>query len=190
MNVEWATRWNKTRELYDKIRADNLRIVIDALKKENVTMVQMTYHGGGDSGDYHFPIYRVKQQDGETVDLENTEGYGPSSYTLGASGEFTSETKITIFCVHPGDWDNETKTQGTPRVEEEEMTMVKAVYQIMEEAVEAQHSGWYNNEGAEGGVQIDVLNGRINVSHGDYVTETVWNEYSIEASSEASPSVS
>lgn len=188
--VDFISRWQKLRELNDQIRGDNLRIVIDALKSQNVTMVEMTYSGGGDSGEYHYPVYTVKKGD-ETVALENREGYGGSSYRLEpASGEFISETKITISHVHPGDWDPETKTQGAPRVEEEETEMVKAVYQIMEEAVESQHGGWYNNEGGEGSVQIDVFNEKIDVEHGDYVMETVWNSYSIEASAKADTSES
>lgn len=177
---EFVSRWNKLRKLNDQIRGKNLRVVIDALKKENVTKVDMTYSGGGDSGDYHYPVYTVKRGD-ETVSLENREGYGGSSYQLDSSGEFTSGTKITISHVHPGDWDNETRTQGTPRIEEEETEMVKAVYEIMEEAVESQHGGWYNNEGGEGTVTLDVEEEQIEVSHGDYIMETVWNEYTIKA---------
>ena len=186
---DYVSRWQKLRELNDQIRGDNLRIVIDALKSQNVTMVRMTYSGGGDSGEYHYPVYTVKKGD-ETIDLENREGYGGSSYSLDSSGEFTSETKITISHVHPGDWNKKTRTQGAPRIEEEETEMVKAVYLIMTESVESRHGGWYNNEGGEGAVQIDVFNEKIDVSHGDYVTETVWNEYSIEASPEADASVS
>lgn len=177
---DYVSRWEKLRELNDQIRGKNLRTVIDALKKENVTMVEMTYSGGGDSGDYHYPVYTV-EKGGESVPLENREGYGGSSYSLGSSGEFTSETKITISHVHSGDWDPKTKTQGAPRIEEDEVSLVKAVYQIMEEAVESQHCGWYNNEGGEGTVTLRVEGEQIDVEHGDYVTETVWNSYTIQA---------
>ena len=177
---EFVSRWHKLNELNDQIRGKNLRIVIDALKKENVTCVVMTYSGGGDSGDYHYPVYTVKKGD-ETVDLECRAGYGGSSYSLDSSGEFTSETKITISHVHAGDWDSETRTQGAPRIEENEVRLVEAVYQIMEEAVESQHCGWYNNEGGEGTVTLNVEGAQIDVEHGDYVTETVWNSYTIQA---------
>ena len=59
--------------------------------------------------------------------------------------------------------------------------MIQAICDIMEQAVEAKHSGWCNNEGGEGEIVINVPEERLEVSHGDYIMETVWDEYMIEA---------
>lgn len=180
---EFYYRWARMRELTEQVTAKNLRTIIDALKAENVIDVAMSYYGGGDSGDYHYPIFTVKNADGTTECLEAREGYGGSSHKYESSGEFTSDTEVVLKLVHRGDWDEETKTQGPPYLNTTTETLIVAVYRIMEQAVESQHEGWYNNEGAEGTVLIDVFNDRIDVEHGDYIQQVEWNEYSIEAAS-------
>lgn len=176
----FVRNWIAVREMQGQIRGDALRIVIDALKDENVTQVVMTYSGGGDSGEYHYPIYTMQKGD-ELVCLESREGYGGSSYRLESTGTLLLETKVAMPRAHYGDWDAETNTQKAPRIEKTERMLVEAVYLVMEDAVESRHEGWYNNEGGEGTVTLNVGKGRIEVSHGDYVTETVWNEYTVEA---------
>lgn len=177
----YVSRWQKLRELTEQVRGKNLRIIIDALKAENVTQVVMSYYGGGDSGDYHYPIFTVKGADGTTKDLEAREGYGGSSYKFDSSGQFETDTEVTLQLVHSGIWDHEARTQGPPYIEDTTKTLISSVYTIMEQAVEVEHSGWYNNEGGEGTVTIDVDEECINVEHGDYIQQIEWDNYSIQA---------
>lgn len=178
---EVYSRWEKIRLLREQTTRQNLRALVDALKAENVTRVVMSYYGGGDSGDYHFPILTVKKEDGTTEDLEAREGYGCSSYKHDSSGTFQSDATVVLTLVHSGDWLAETKTQGDPYLQEVTKTLTTACYHLMEQAVESQHGGWYNNEGGEGTVTIDVEEGVLDVEHGDYIMETVWNSYTITA---------
>jgi len=173
--------WNKLRNMKDQALTKNLRILIDALKAENVTRVVMSYYGGGDSGDYHFPIFTVKAEDGTTKDLEGREGYGGSSYKFDSCGQFESDTEVVLTHVCTGKWDQETETFGEPHSEDKTKTLITAVYEMMEQVVDLEHDGWYNNDGAEGTVVIDTDEETINVEHGAYYTSTEWHEYSFKA---------
>ena len=176
---EWAADWLRAAELRTQVRGKNLRALVEALEGENVTRVTMTYEGGGDSGEYHYPVFTVLK-DGKPADLETKEGYGGTSYQMQPAGEFVCAVRVAISIVST-QWDPKTKARQPASVQQVEMALTKAVYEAMEEAVESEHGGWYNNEGGEGTVVLNVEEKRIEVSHGDYVTETVWNEYTIEA---------
>lgn len=180
-NSSFYSRWEQIRKFTEQVQGQNLATIIDALKAENVTLARMSYYGGGDSGDYHFPVFTVTGKDGKTEDLEVREGYGGSSHKIDSSGEFKTDREVVLSLVHAGDYDAKTKTQGPPYIEKSTRSLTQAICDIMEQAAEARHSGWCNNEGGEGEIVINVPEERLEVSHGDYIMETVWDEYMIEA---------
>ena len=89
--------WKRNSEAQQKANLENLKTTTAALQKLGVECVVMTYSGGGDSGDYHYPVYTV----GGT-NLEDRSGYGPSSYQLDSSGEFSSEVVVPYVTVGQG----------------------------------------------------------------------------------------
>lgn len=168
---DFAKKWERRRKLADEAFRENLKVVFSALRDLKVERVVMTYSGGGDSGEYHYPIYTMR--DGRS--LESRSGYGGSSYKYDSSEEFTTDAEVTIREVNYGDWNQETRVQGPAYIVKTVGPLCDAVYALMEDAVELEHCGWYNNEGGEGEVVIDLEEGLLQVDHGDYITETSWS---------------
>ena len=88
--------WAEQNEARRKATLENLKTTTAALQKLGVGLVRMTYSGGGDSGDYHYPIYTVGGEE-----LEGRSGYGDSSYQLEFSGEFSSEVVVSMRREQP-----------------------------------------------------------------------------------------
>jgi len=173
---ELRTYWKRHSEAQQKSTLENLKTATTALRSLGVECVIMTYSGGGDSGDYHYPIYTVGGKS-----LEDRSGYGPSSYTMDSSGEFLPGN-IPVPIVMVGSGVTYTKGEavyGPVPTSRKEMGLCEAVAFLMENAVSDQHGGWENNEGAEGTVTFDVKEGTLLVEHGSYVMETVWDSHSI-----------
>lgn len=167
--------WAEQREAQRKATLENLKTTTAALQKLGVECVVMTYSGGGDSGDYHYPVYTV----GGT-NLEDRSGYGPSSYQLDSSGEFSSEVLVSIQQVGSGlAYEEGEAVYGPVPTSSVEAKLCEAVTFLLENAVSRQYGGWENNEGAEGTATLDVKAGTLLVEHGSYVMETVWDSHII-----------
>lgn len=161
--------WRKHSEAGKKANLENLKTATTALQKLGVDLVRMTYSGGGDSGDYHYPIYKIGDED-----LEDRSGYGPSSHTLGASGEFSSEVVVPYVTVGQALTyeKGEAVYDSTVPTSRAEIGLCEAVFSLLESAVSNQYGGWENNEGAEGTATLDV-------EHGHYIMETEWDSHII-----------
>jgi hypothetical protein len=167
--------WAEQNEARRKATLENLKTTTAALQKLGVELVQMTYSGGGDSGDYHYPIYTVGGEE-----LEDQSGYGESSYQLDSSGEFSSEVVVSIGRVGHGlTYEKGAAVYGPVPTSREEMGLCEAVSDLLQSTVSDQYGGWENNKGAEGTVTFDVKEGTILVEHGSHVMETVWDSYSV-----------
>lgn len=169
--------WKRHSEAQQKSTLENLKTATTALRNLGVERVVMTYSGGGDSGDYHYPVYTVGGKN-----LEDRSGCGESSYQLDSSGEFLPGS-ISVPTVMVGSGLSYEKGEAvyapTIPTSRAERGLCEAVTFLMENAVSDQHGGWENNEGAEGTVTFDVKEGTLLVEHGSYVMETVWDSHSI-----------
>lgn len=167
--------WAGQNEARRKATLENLKTTTAALQKLGVECVVMTYSGGGDSGDYHYPVYTV----GGTT-LEDRSGYGEPSYQLDPSGEFSSEVVVSIQQVGRGlTYEKGAAVYGPVPTSREEMGLCEAVSDLLQSTVSDRYAGWENNEGAEGTVTFDVKGGTITVEHGQYIMETAWESYTL-----------
>lgn len=177
MDIEKAKAYRaKWGEVRQKANLENLKTATAALQKLGVDLVRMTYSGGGDSGDYHYPIYTVGSED-----LEDRSGYGPSSYQLDSSGEFSSEVVVPYVTVGQGMTYEKGEAVYLPTVptSRAETGLCEAVFSLMSKAVSNWYGGWEDNEGAEGTVTFDVKEGTLHVEHGQYIMETAWDSHTI-----------
>jgi hypothetical protein len=65
---------------------------------------------------------------------------------------------------------------GILRPTETEKTLSAAVFDLCCQIVDVEHSGWENNEGGEGSIEIKVDKGTLVLSHAYYTRELDWHE--------------
>ena len=149
-----ATDWKAVDEIKSSCLVQTLANVCEKLKEHGVDLVTTRYSGGGDSGDYEPAI----------------------SY---ANKEEVSIPSVEVKKLRPViKWDTETKGWVGVEVEEKTGVLLDVVETLMAEAVEIRHSGWYDNDGGQGEVTLDVEKKEINVHHGDHFIATHWDDYS------------
>ena len=149
-----ATDWKAVDEIKSSCLVQTLANVCEKLKEHGIDLVTTQYSGGGDSGDYEPAIFYANKEKVSVPSVEVT--------------KFRPVIK----------WDTETKGWVAVKVEEETGDLLDVVEEIMAEAVEVRHAGWYDNDGGQGEVTLDVEKKTINVHHGDRYVETRWDEYS------------
>jgi hypothetical protein len=181
---EWEKAWEKERQWYVKAAEkdaaflrEDLSNICEMLKKRDIVFVRMTYDGGGDSGDYHAPIVTTKDEKKFTVDLQ----WGTAGWRDEAEGDITLDEKFIRRTTHlVRSQANYREIQGIT-TEMKDTTLGEALYEVMYEVVDQKHGGWYNNEGGEGSVELNVADKELSVEHGDHYTQTYWDNYTIRA---------
>ena len=154
----------------------NLKIVTNELQKLGVDFVRMTYDGGGDSGDYHCPIYTVGDE--ELEDRSGAAGCSEPSDSLDSTGEFYTDAKVFIYTTVRA----VSSTEGAYdpiSTSVNQVSLLEAVSQMLIRAVESRYAGWYNDEGGHGSTTFDVKRGVIEVEHGMWVQSTEWDHYTV-----------
>jgi hypothetical protein len=122
----------------------NLSNVIQALRLKGVVSVEYNYSGSGDSGWFEQPTFlpeNIEESFGEATCLLTS---GKSRFEDGKWVEYgvTEETKLRDACTFLAEW-----------------------------YVEAKHGGWENNEGGQGSVVFNVVEGTMTVEHEDNIIE-------------------
>ena len=150
-----ATDWKAVDEMKSSCLIQTLANVCEKLKEHGIDLVTTQYSGGGDSGDYEPAI----------------------SY---ANDEEVCVPSVEVKKFRPViKWDTETGGWVAVEIEEKTGDLLDVVEELMAEAVEIRHPGWYDNDGGEGTVAMNVEEQTINVNHGDHYVETRWDEYSL-----------
>jgi len=173
MRALWDKEWKEAKEKTRECVQANLAALLPELKDLGFTNIRVEYEGGGDSGDYHLPV--ATKDDGTEVHLNWEKSWGTQSWKSDAV-----EDTMTDKTVPYRQW-HRTYPDRKIVLTTEETNLFSAIYSQLVAAVESRHCGWYNNEGGEG-TSVLILNDgpvRIEVSHGDYVQETVWDEYTV-----------
>lgn len=173
MRALWDKEWKEAKERTHECVQANLAALLPELKDLKFTNIRVEYEGGGDSGEYHLPI--ATKDDGTEVYLDWEKSWGTQSWKSDAVEDITTDKTVPYR-----QWQ---RTYPDRKIvfTTEETNLFSAIYSQLVAAVESRHVGWYNNEGGEGTSVLILDDGpvRIEVSHGDYVQETVWDEYTV-----------
>lgn len=125
--------------------AANCKALRKVLQELGVGEVRMDFYGSGDSGSFEKPQF-------DHADL-----YNPDDLT------------VTIW-EEKGWYEYSGKFKG--EVSQTEMSVAEAVEKTFECYVNAQNVDWYNNEGGEGYVELDVGTGVVDVNIDQHETVT------------------
>lgn len=150
-----ATDWKAVDEMKSSCLVQTLANVCEKLKEHGIDLVTTEYSGGGDSGDYEPAISYANKKEVSVPSVEVK--------------KFRPVIK----------WDTETDGWVAVEIEEKTGDLLDVVEELMAEAVEIRHSGWYNNDGGEGTVALNVEKQTINVHHGSCYMETHWDDYTL-----------
>lgn len=86
--------------------------------------------------------------------------------------DYVPNVYVTWIETYPGHWPQ--KPQETKTV-----PLRRAVEDICYNILSIHHSGWENDEGAEGSFVFDADANTIKLEHGTYIRETQWSERDI-----------
>lgn len=150
-----ATDWKEVNEMRNSCLIQTLANVCEKLKEHGIDLVTTKYSGGGDSGDYEPAVSYANKKEVCVPSVE------------------VKKLRAVIK------WDTETKGWVAVEVEEKTGDLLAVVEELMTEAVDIRHSGWFDNYGAEGTVALNVEKQTINVNHGSHYVETRWDDYTL-----------
>jgi hypothetical protein len=128
---------------------DRKRLLMTLLKMMGGNKVHVTFSGGGDSGSIE--SVSLLDSDGNSVSLENT--------------MFEWESESQFHNIYTGNWELKRDV--------EEMPLADILTKICEDCLDSTDLDWYNNEGGQGQLTIDLtqdppsidLNVEINYTH-------------------------
>jgi hypothetical protein len=135
---------------YAKAQDSNRSTLMQALRRLSITVVEIAYDGGGDSGSV------------SEIEITPT-GIIPSPL----------QEPVTIKRVMTTYQDGQYRHD----VCDESVTLAEALDDFAMVSVSLRHSGWENNDGGEGSVTFDVVKDTVNLEHHEFYTETSRHAY-------------
>jgi hypothetical protein len=140
---------------------DKKRLLLTLLKMMGGGMVEVSFSGGGDSGSVDNA--RLIGADGKEIDL--------------SGAEFEWEREVGYHDQTLGKWAIKTEVAVMP--------LNDILVQITEDALDATELDWYNNEGGQGMLTIDLTDDppKIDLSVGINYTHT--NDYNYDYTGDA-----
>lgn len=125
--------------------AENKRVIIKAMRENGIAQATVTYSGVGDSGG--IDSIEASRSDDVVVNL--------------------SALMVNVLVRHStwsgGGWNS--------KISEENTSLNEALEQFTYDWLEDNHSGWENNDGADGEVNFDIDEGKISITHRTHYTE-------------------
>jgi hypothetical protein len=136
---------------------ENKKSIIQALRDAHVAHVEASFQGGGDSGDIERSV--AKNADGEVVDL-------------GLAG-------VRVELIQTGSVYNIRTKRHDRTTEKVVKKLEEAINGFMNDALEQTGIDWYNNEGGQGSIEMNVKDGTVVVHMEQNVTTTENSEHEL-----------
>lgn len=137
---------------HGRIKVNRDRI-LKALKNSGATSVLVNYSGSGDNG----------QIDDVTIYQDKA--------------EIQPKEQVSVL-VATSKWNHET-SKWDELTADKSMSLAEALEGLVYDWLEAEHSGWVNDDGASGECNIDVAEDQFLLSHTTYYTEGDTTEHEL-----------
>ena len=142
-----------TPELRAEIQAHNRAVILDSLKALGITRVTIEYNGCGDSGD-------VTDAGTEPADAV----------------EHLKETAVVVACIN---YDHGAPQDTRYSRQDCSTSLREALDHFALDWASMQHPGWENNDGGRGEFTVFVNEGRFELEHYEYYTESSHYAYEL-----------
>ncbi len=137
----------------------NITTICTALKEQNITSVEITFEGSGDSGEV------------ESITLQHSDG------VLSDAADLKSDSIMFVDQI----W-NRKCNQYVPQVQKK--TLEEGLGQLTCDILQHTHSGWELNDGAYGTIDLTVEGNSLHLDYNERFTEITNSEHIIQGSSD------